>query len=126
MLELFAMKRILLVEDDVRLQRLLREELTEVGYEIDLASNGKEALSRLSNGGDQPPDLVIMDIRMPKMDGLEAIGSMLKAHFSVPVIIHTAYARYQQDAMALAADAYVVKSHDSTELLSTIHDLIGK
>ncbi|MBN1635472.1 MAG: response regulator [Deltaproteobacteria bacterium] len=120
------MKRILVVEDDVHLQQLLKEELHENGYEINTASNGKEALTILNLDNDQKPDLIILDIRMPKMDGLETMGNILKSKHDLPVIIHTAYASYKNDVMAMAADAYIIKSHDLSELKAAVHDLLGE
>ncbi len=122
------MKKILLVEDEASLRQLLQDELFDDGYEVLSASNGHEALAIMKEkeGLRELPDLVILDIRMPGMDGLETMGHILKNRFSTPVIIHSAYASYRDDVMALAADAYVVKSHDMTELKNTIHNLIGE
>lgn len=118
------MKKILVVEDDELLQKLLRDEIIEEGYEVLIASDGKEALSMLKDMGAQP-DLIILDLRMPKMDGLETMGHMLKSRVNAPVIIHSAYTSYKEDALAMAADAYIVKSHDLTELKAKIRELIG-
>lgn len=120
------MKRILLVEDDRNIRELLRQELHDDGYLITTASNGKEALTALKNKDQEKPDLIILDLRMPKMDGLETMGHILKSKNETPVIIHTAYAGYKDDALAMAADAFVVKSHDLTQLKGAIFELIGK
>jgi two-component system, response regulator, stage 0 sporulation protein F len=119
---LWIMKRILLVDDDVRIQRLLAEELEEDGYRISTARNGKDALSLLTTDSERP-DLVILDLRMPKMNGLETIGLMLKLKLNIPVIIFSAYSSYRNDSLAMAADAYVVKSSDLSELKVKIHEL---
>ena len=118
------MKKLLVIEDDVRLQKLLTDELGEEGYAIVVASDGKEALSLIKDGRVNP-DLIILDLRMPRMDGLETMGHMLKSRVNVPIIIHTAYSSYREDALAMAADAYVVKSHDLSELKHKIHELLG-
>ncbi len=120
------MKRILLVEDDINIQRLLQEELEEDGYSITVASNGKEALSYLEGDRGTDLDLIIMDLRMPRMDGFETMGHIIKSRQSTPVIIHTAYASYRDDVMVMAADAYVEKSHDLTKLKEMIKELIDK
>lgn len=116
------MKRILLVDDDIRIQRLLAEELEEDGYRISTARNGKDALSFLTTVSEKP-DLVILDLRMPKMNGLETIGLMLKLKLNIPVIIFSAYSSYRNDPLSMAADAYVVKSSDLSELKVKIHEL---
>lgn len=114
-------KRILLVDDDIHIRLLLSEELEEDGYNVSIASNGKEALSMLA--GSEKPDLVILDLRMPKMHGLETIGYMLKLKFGLPIIIYTAYGNYRNDPVSKAADAYVVKSSDLSELKNRVHEL---
>ncbi|MFY9397162.1 MAG: response regulator [Desulfomonilia bacterium] len=120
------MKRILVVDDDVSIQRLLQEELDEEGYTTIIVSSGKEALPYLNGKGGGRPDLIILDLRMPEMNGLETMGHILKSRQGVPVIIHTAYSGYRRDVMAMAADAYVVKSHDLTKLKETIRKLLGE
>ncbi|HOS96778.1 MAG TPA: response regulator [Deltaproteobacteria bacterium] len=120
------MKRILIIEDDRNIQELLRQELNDEGYSTSIASNGKEALSFLQNRENEKPDLIILDLRMPAMDGFETMGHILKLRHETPVVIHTAYPSYKDDALAMAADAFVVKSHDLTKLKSAIFELIGK
>ena len=120
------MKRILVIEDDKNIRELLRQELSDDGYSIVLAANGKEALSIMMDSGQEKPDLIIMDLRMPQMDGFETMGHLLKSKHETPVIIHTAYPSYKDDALAIAADAFVVKSHDLTKLKSAIFELIGR
>ncbi|HHO76043.1 MAG TPA: response regulator [Deltaproteobacteria bacterium] len=119
------MKRILLVEDDIHLQFLIKEELGDDGYDVSIASNGREALNYLFGGYEKEPDLIIMDIRMPKMDGLDTMGHILKSRIDKPLIIHTAYSSYKDDPLISAADAYVLKSPDFTRLKTVINDLIG-
>ncbi len=120
------MKKILLVEDDTHLQFLIREELADDGYDVSIASNGREALSFLLEGDVSVPDLIIMDIRMPKMDGLDALGHIIKSRIDTPLIIHSAYSSYRDNPLAMAADAYVLKSPDFTVLKQTISELIDR
>jgi CheY-like chemotaxis protein len=120
------MKRILIIEDDKNIQELLRQELNDEGYAITIAGNGREALAVLKNKDSQKPDLIILDLRMPAMDGIETMGHILKMKNEAPVIIHTAYPSYKDDALATAADAFVVKSHDLTKLKNAIFELVGK
>jgi len=120
------MKHILLVEDDKNIQRLLEEELQEDGYSIDVVSDGKEALSYLEGKNGEKPDLIILDLRMPRMNGFETMGHLIKSRHDTPVIIHTAYSSYRSDVMVMAADAYIEKSHDLTKLKETIKELIGE
>ena len=71
-------------------------------------------------------DLVILDIRMPGMDGLEALPRILGIKEGLPVIMNTAYSQYQDSFMSWAADAYVVKSSDLTELKEKVKELVNK
>jgi DNA-binding response OmpR family regulator len=119
------MKRILLVEDDEHIQFLIREELMENGYEVAIASDGVEAMKMLQAEGALSPDLIILDIRMPKMDGFETMGHILKSKIDSPIIIHSAYSGYKNHPLTMAADAYVVKSHNFTQLNETISGLLG-
>jgi two-component system, response regulator, stage 0 sporulation protein F len=120
------MKHILVVEDDKNIQRLLEEELTDEGYLIDIVSDGREALSFLKDSKNDKPDLIILDLRMPKMDGFETMGNIIKSKHGAPVIVHTAYSSYRDDVMVMAADAYIEKSHDLTKLKESIKELIGE
>jgi len=63
---------------------------------------------------------------MPAMDGLEALGRILGLKKDIPVILNTAYSNYKDDFMSWAADAYVVKSSDLTQLKTTIREVLDK
>jgi CheY-like chemotaxis protein len=116
-------ERLLVVEDEDSLRLFYEEELVAEGYEVVTARNGKEALQRID---EQRPDLVILDIVMPVMDGMEALGRILGKDRSIPVILHTAYPGYQQDFISWAADAYLTKSSDLTEMKDAIRRLLSK
>jgi len=116
------MTTILLVEDDKNQRLLYEQELSDDGYEVVTASNGKEAVEKVQK---QLPDIVVMDINMPKMDGIEAMGRILSANKKVPVIINTAYSNYKDSFMSWAADAYVVKSSDLSELKAKIKGVLA-
>jgi DNA-binding response OmpR family regulator len=113
--------RILLVDDDDGLRDLYEEELVEEGYEVLTAKNGKEALKRLER---DKPDLVVLDIVMPKMDGMEALGRIIGKDKTIPIILHTSHPGYQEDFMSWAADAYLLKSTNLTELKEKIRELL--
>jgi CheY-like chemotaxis protein len=117
------MPTVLIVDDEENLRELYRTELTEDGYEVLTAANGKEAMELLQR---RLPDAVVMDIRMPEMDGIEALGKMVARYKELPVVINTAYSRYQDDFRSWAAEAYVVKSSDLSELKKTLRKVIEK
>jgi two-component system response regulator (stage 0 sporulation protein F) len=116
------MTTILLVEDDKNQRLLYEQELSHDGYKVVTATNGKEAVEKVQ---EQLPDIVIMDINMPKMDGIEAMGKILSANKKVPVIINTAYSNFKDSFMSWAADAYVVKSSDLSELKDKIKEVLA-
>lgn len=115
-------KTILVVDDDENQRFLCQEVLADEGYDIMVAKDGKEALEKVEQ---KPPDLVILDIVMPEMNGMEAMTRILRKHGKIPVILNTSYSRYREDFMTGAADAYVVKSSDFTELKEKIKELIS-
>jgi CheY-like chemotaxis protein len=117
------MKTILVVDDDEAIRTLLQEELEEDGYKVLIATNARDALKMVAS---EALDLVILDIRMPGMDGLEALPRILGIKEGLPVIMNTAYSQYQDSFMSWAADAYVVKSSDLTELKEKVKELTQK
>jgi len=117
------MKKILVVDDEEPLRMLYEEELKREGYQVLTACNGKEALSLLEK---VKPDLVILDIMMPVMNGMEALGPVLMKNREVPIILHTSYPEFREDFKSWAADAYITKSPDLTELKSKVRELLGK
>jgi len=113
--------KILIVEDEESLRALYEEELKGEGYAVLTAANGKEAISQLEEG---KPDLVILDIVMPVMDGMETIGRIIREHRDIPIILNTAYSSYKDDFMSWGAEAYVVKSADLGELKAKIREIL--
>ncbi len=116
------MARLLIVEDEDNLRELYAEELEEEGYEISRAENGKAAIDLVKK---ESFDLVIMDIRMPEMDGIEALGKVISLNKKIPVIIYTAYSNYKSNFMTWTADAYLTKSSNLDELKEKIKELLS-
>ena len=116
-------KKILVVEDEEGLRLFYEEELRADGYEVVTAINGKEAIKQVE---ETSPDLIILDIVMPVMDGMEALSRILRKDRKIPIILNTSYSGYREDFMSWAADAYVTKSTDLTELKGKIQELLKK
>lgn len=110
-------KRILLVDDEESIQLLYREEFEEEGYVVDSARNGVEALAKFRSN---PPDLVLLDINMPGMNGIEVLRQMKELRADLPVILNSAYQEYKQDFGSWASEAYVVKSANMEELKAAV------
>ena len=115
--------KLLVVDDEVNQGLLYQQELEEDGYEVLVAHSGKEAINKVQN---DKFDLVILDIGMPEMDGLETLGRLLGINNKLPVILCTAYPSYKDNFMSWAADAYVVKSMDMTELKEKVKESLAK
>ncbi len=111
------MKKILLVDDEEGIQMLYREELEDEGYEVISAYTGEEGMQKFE---DESPDLVILDIQMPGMNGIETLRQMKMANPKLPVILSSAYNEYKQDLGAWASDEYVVKSSNISELKEAV------
>ncbi len=119
----YGVRRILLVEDEEDQRLLYAQELRKEGYLVLCASNGKEALRRIEEA---PCDLVVLDIVMPVMDGIETLGKIVSLYKKMPIILHTDYPDYHRDFMTWLADAFVVKSSDLSVLKKCIKELLSK
>ena len=111
------MKTILVVEDEPNQCELYLEELTDKGYQVECARSGIDALRRAHS---LQPDLVVLDLNLPGMSGLEFLARIRTERPELPVIIHTAYSSYRDEFMSWAADGYVLKSSDLSELKERI------
>jgi DNA-binding response OmpR family regulator len=112
---------ILIVEDDRHQRTLLGEEIVAAGHVARCAANGWEALEAAA---ETMPDLVVLDIAMPGMDGIELLGRLLSRNNQLPVIIYSAHDGYRDHFLAWAADAYLTKRSDLGELRHTIQQLL--
>lgn len=111
------MATILIVEDE-RAQRILyKEEISDMGHRVVLARDGIEALKKMET---HQPDLIILDIMMPGMNGLETLQKKLENSPAIPVIIHSAHSHFETDPRSWSAEEYVVKSSDLTHLKNAI------
>ncbi|MFA4903221.1 MAG: response regulator [Desulfobaccales bacterium] len=110
-------KKILVADDESSMHLLLGEELKEQGYEVFYAFNGREAMGIFKKIS---IDLVILDIKMPEMDGLEALRQMKEYKEDIPVIFFTAYGEYKYDFATWGADEYLVKSSDLGDLFKCV------
>ncbi len=117
-------ERILVIEDDPKIADLLRRGLIYEGFEVDVAPDGESGL-RLAR--DRPPDLVILDLMLPDMDGLEVLRRLRKAS-DVPVLILTAKDAVSDRVLGLesGADDYVVKPFYFEELLARVRALLRR
>ena len=116
--------RILVIEDDEGITRFLRRGLAYEGYTVDVAGNGQAGLIAAR---DHPPDLVVLDLMLPGIDGLE-VCRRLRAGGEVPILILTAKDGVDDRVLGLdmGADDYMVKPFDLDELLARIRALLRR
>ena len=120
------MAKILLVDDEVQLITMVQMRLEANGYEVITANDGQEGLEKAKS---ENPDLIMMDVMMPKMDGYKVCGLLKNdtRYSKIPIILFTA--RAQQDDKELGgevgADAYVTKPFEPPVLLAKIEELLN-
>ncbi|MDH5560390.1 MAG: response regulator [Deltaproteobacteria bacterium] len=115
-------KRILVIDDEVNICELLSLEFTDLGYEVSTANSAFNGLLSLKK---QAVDLVILDIKMPGMDGIEALEKIISTQNNLPVIIHSAYSHFKENYLTWSATSYVIKSGNLTELKQTVQDILN-
>jgi two-component system chemotaxis sensor kinase CheA len=118
--------RILVVDDSVTTRSVEKGILEAHGYDVELAVDGLEALEKIRS---KPPDLVISDVAMPRMDGFDLLAKLKSGPETshIPVILVTSLeAREEQErGLALGADAYIVKrKFDQRELIATVRQIL--
>ena len=116
------MSKILIVEDEENIRLLYKEELEDLGYEVIQASDGREAMKKYDL---HQPDLIILDIQLPGMDGIETMNIIREKSRDVPIILCSAYGEYKQDMKTWASEAYIIKSADLKELLATVKKVLA-
>lgn len=112
-----AMGRILLVADERNILKFYTEELSGDGHQVVAVDSGDQLLSAI---GFHQPDVVVLDIKLAGWDGLDLLQDIRNRYYDLPVILCSAYETYKEDLRSLAADYYVVKSFDLSELKKKI------
>lgn len=115
------MSVVMLVDGDRYHRLLLSDELEHDGHDVVSAARGDEALDRLAASR---PDLVVVELRLPDMDGMDLIGRLAAMDERLPVVVHTGTAGRHDEAMALLADDYVVKSSNLSDLMDSVRRLL--
>ena len=118
------MSKVLVVDDEVKIARLVRDYLTEAGFDVTLASTGPSALAAARS---QRPDLVILDLGLPGMDGYDVTRS-IRAQSSIPIIMLTARSEETDRivGLELGADDYVVKPFSPRELVARVKAVLRR
>ncbi len=122
-------KRVIVVDDDMYIRELYEEVLKDEGYTVDTASNGEEALNKLQQGG---YDIILLDIMMPKLDGLGIISTLNKTPPQVkngPIILLTNldHDPLIKEAMSSGAAAFIIKADITpADLVSQVKKFLGE
>jgi CheY-like chemotaxis protein len=118
--------KVLVVDDDPAILEICSDLLQTEGYAVMVATNGQQALEQIRM---DPPHVILMDIMMPVLDGVEACRQVKAnpATADIPVVLMSARTNLTRQSQDLAsADALVAKPFDIDHLLNTIHDLVGE
>ncbi|MDI6781948.1 MAG: response regulator [bacterium] len=120
-------KKILVVDDDVAIVRMIEFKLKAAGFEVTCAFNGQEALDKITAN---KPDMLISDINMPQMTGIELVRQLKKSAQTrdIPVIILTARGEDEQreEAIEIGANVFVNKPFAPGKLLEIVRQLTGE
>jgi DNA-binding NarL/FixJ family response regulator len=116
------MKEIMIVDDSLPARHALKALLSQQpGIKVTAeAANGLEAFKMIQK---QPPDLVLMDVRMPVMDGLEATRLIKQQWTNIKIVILTMYPDSQVEALSAGADAFLVKGCAPEEMIAVLHSM---
>jgi len=115
------MARILLVDDEPNVRLFYATVLSERGHEVKEVSSASEARQRLEQ---EPVDLIVLDIKLGRENGLELLQEIAHRHPRVPVILLTAYTSFQDDYTCWLAARYVVKETDVTGFLHEVEHVL--
>src|SRR5512140_2459033 len=118
-------QRVLVVDDDPRILSMMRRGLSIAGYSVDLAADGDEALA---TARESPPDIVVLDVMLPEIDGLEVCRRLRAGNKSLPILMLTARGRVPDRVAGLdaGADDYLVKPFAFDELLARMRALLRR
>ncbi|MEW6489339.1 MAG: response regulator [Thermodesulfobacteriota bacterium] len=111
------MAHVLFIDDDASIRFLVQEELALEGHRVRVADDGWGGLRAVEEAC---PDVVVVDIKMPGLGGLEVLRRLKASHPAVPVFLFTAYSDFREEALELGADGYFIKSPDMTRLKEAI------
>ena len=115
-------KKVLVIDDEAHIRMLYTDELSEDGYEVITAEGGQGLMERLAN---ESPDAVILDIKMQDYNGLDLLQDIRNQYYDLPVILCSAYDTFKDDMKSIAADHYVIKSFDLTELKDKLKEVLN-
>ena len=117
------MARVLLVDDEEYIRQIYRKKLADEGYQVFTSAVGPNLWSRIDR---VEPEVVILDLKLVDYDGLELLLEIRNRHDDLPVILCSADNTFKEDLRAIAANYYVMKSFDLSELKRAIQRALGE
>ncbi len=117
------MATILVVDDEKNIRTLYKQELEKEGYSVLVAEDAERGMEILDR---EKIDLVILDIRMPGIHGIDALEKMIVKKRDLSVLINTAYGEYKDDFLTWLAEDYIIKSSDLTQLKEKVRQVLTK
>lgn len=115
-------EHVLVVDDDASIRSLVAEILALEDYDVETAANGAQALAAIER---TPPEVMLLDMRMPVLDGWGVARALRDQHRRVPTVVMTAAEHAAQWCAEVEADACLSKPFDIDDLLSTVSELVG-
>lgn len=115
--------KILVVDDEPHIRMLYQEELQTEGYVVGTSDGQEPIMGAIER---EKPDLVVLDIKLADVSGLDLLQTIRANNTSLPVVLSTAYDSFQHDLKSIAADAYCVKSVDLSILKDTVRQVLEK
>lgn len=115
--------RVLIVDDQKGVRRLLEELFKKEGYEVNVAVDGKDSIEKVKA---YTPDVILMDMKMPNMNGLEASEEIIKYDHTIPIIMMTAYGEMEvvQKALEAGVKKYITKPFDIIDLRNLVREVL--
>ena len=114
---------ILVADDNKGIRDLIESLLSDEGYRVVTARDGREAVAKVMS---EPPALLILDMLMPQLDGYEVASELRLRGSLVPTLVMTAGADILRAAAVMGAEGYIAKPFDCWELLREVHRLVGE
>ena len=123
----FCMKKILIVEDEENISELYKDKLTDLGYSVDIAETGFSAIEYIKS---TRPDLVILDVNLPDINGVKVLQQIKQSYPDIPVIMYTAYGQFEKYYEKFADKqtefySYLIKPVKLDKLVSEVKRAIG-
>ena len=116
------MTKLLLIEDQPHQRDLFTEVLTQEGHKVDSVDGGRAGISAVKAN---KYDLVVLDIAMCDMDGIETLSKILSHNNTIPIILYSAYSHHKDNFMTWSADAFVLKSSDMNGLKRAVKEVLA-